>query len=385
MGAFAGVTHTMGLAQHSGEVLGITQIFLAAQWQLLRARGACAASCNEDSQQKTEDKGMRECLCHATTFARIADGLKRFDTQIRPLVIHDDKSVTAPWGGNVPAALEPAIVYATQDIYFSKAVGRFFEILTGNDRLDWFQSSAAGTEHPVLRAVGAKAGAYTSSHEQSASIAEWVIWAGLDFFQGGPERRAAQAARDWKRMAFREIAGTRWLVIGFGHIGQETAKRLRALGAHVTGVRRSGGSEEHADAMIGPDQLPTALPEADAVLLSAPLTPETEGMADAAFFAAMKPGALLANVGRGKLVDETALLNGLAAGRPAHAALDVVAEEPLPAESPIWSHSQITLTPHISALTDAAKRRTDALFLENLERYLAGRPLKNLVARTEFL
>ena len=327
---------------------------------------------------------MRECLCHAATFARIEAGLKRFDAQIRPLVIDDDKSITAPWGGEVEGAIQPQIVYATQDIYFSKAVGRFFEILMANDRLEWFQSSAAGIEHPVLRAVGAKAGAYTSSHEQSAAIAEWVVWAGLDFFQGGNERRAAQAARDWRRMPFREIAGSHWLVVGFGHIGQESAKRLRALGARVTGVRRSGGSHEHADAIVTPDRLHAALAEADAVLLSLPLTEETEGLADAGFFAAMKHGALFANVGRGKLVDETALLEGLAAGKPAHATLDVVAEEPLPGDNAIWSHPQITLTPHISALTEAAKRRTDALFLGNLERYLAGESLRNLVAREEF-
>lgn len=385
MRALAGVAHTMRLAKDGRQVLGIAQVFLAAKRQFLCAGSACGPGHNKASQQETEDKGMHECLCHATTFARIEAGLKRFDAQIRPLVIHDDKSLTAPWGGDAPAEPQPQIVYATQDIYFSKAVGRFFEILTGNDRLDWFQSSAAGIEHPVLRAIGAKAGAYTSSHEQSASIAEWVAWAGLDFFQGGPERRAAQAAKDWKRMAFREIAGTHWLVVGFGHIGQESAKRLRALGAHVTGVRRSGGSHLDADAMITPDRLPVALPEADAVLLSLPLTDETEGLADAAFFAAMKPGSLFTNVGRGKLVDEAALLDGLAAGRPAHATLDVVAEEPLPAESPIWSHPQVTLTPHISALTEAAKQRTDALFLENLQRYLAGDMLRNLVPRTEFL
>ncbi len=327
---------------------------------------------------------MREFLCHAVTFARIEASLKRFDAEIWPIVINDDKSLTAPWGGQVPERPRPQIVYATQDVYFSKAISRFFEILTGDDRLDWFQSSAAGIEHPVLRAIGAKAGAYTSSHEQSASIAEWVVWAGLDFFQGGPERRAAQAGRQWKRMPFREIGGSNWLVVGFGHIGQESATRLRALGAVVTGVRRSGGDHEHADAMITPDALADALPQADAVLLSLPLTAQTEAVADAAFFAAMKEGSLFANVGRGKLVDEAALLDALAARRPAHAALDVVAEEPLPDQSPIWTHPQITLTPHISALTDAAKHRTDRLFLDNLENFLAGGTLRNLVARSEF-
>lgn len=374
----------MRLSEHGRKVLGIAEVLLAAQRQSLAIGAACRKGRKQASQQQRENYDMRELLCHASTFARIEPGLKRFDAQIDPILIHDDRTFSAPWSGTVEAEPQPELVYATQDIYFSKAVGRFFEILMANDRLDWFQSSAAGIEHPVLRAVGAKARAYTSSHEQSASIAEWVIWAGLDFFQGGPERRAAQAARDWKRMPFREIAGTHWLVIGFGHIGQESARRLRALGARVTGVRRSGGANEHADEMTGPGDLPATLPHADAILLSLPLTEETEGLANAAFFAAMKPGALFANVGRGRLVDEPALLEGLAAGRPAHAALDVVCEEPLPEDSPIWSHPQVTLTPHISALTQAAERRTDALFLDNLERYLTGAPLRNLVPREEF-
>ena len=328
---------------------------------------------------------MKSILCHTQTFARIEDRLKPFAAEVYPVTMDDDSQIAHPWGGGDGADVgDLSIVYGTQDIYFSKAAPTFFKLLMEAPSIDWFQSSAAGIEHPLLQAVGLKAGVYTASHEQSPAIAEWVIWAGLDHFQGGPERRAAQADETWQRMEFRELSDTHWLIVGFGHIGRASAQRLRALGAKVTGVRRTGGSDPDADRMIQPADMASALGEVDAVLLSLPLSPDTEGIADAAFFAAMRPGALFANVGRGKLVDEAALIAGLDAGRPGHAALDVTATEPLPKGHPIWSHPKITLTPHISALTEAAKHRTDALFLTNLEAFLSGGPLTNLIDKSAF-
>ena len=120
------------------------------------------------------------------------------------------------------------------------------------------------------------------------------------------------------------------------------------------------------------------------VLLCLPLTEATADIADAAFFAKMKPGSLLINVGRGGLVDEQALFEALKNGAPAQAYLDVVREEPLPSDSPIWTHPDIVLTPHISALTAGSGLRTDKIFLENLQHFLAGRPLKNRVDPDEF-
>ncbi|MCI4646061.1 MAG: hypothetical protein MRY64_14865 [Hyphomonadaceae bacterium] len=328
---------------------------------------------------------MKDVLCHVATFARIEDRLKRFGDHVSPLVIDDDSVFTRPWGEPADSPSRPLIVYATQDAYFSPSSRRFFQHLLDASELVWYQSSAAGLENPALRAAGRKALAFTSSHEQSPAIAEWVLWAAFDHLQGGPARRAAQAEESWDRQPFREMSETRWVIVGFGNIGRETARRLRALGAHVTGIRRSAGPDPDADLILPPTELYSALGEADAVLLCVPLGPETEGLADAGFFAAMKPGALFVNVGRGKLVDEAALLAGLSAGRPGHASLDVVATEPLPEGHPIWPHPQITLTPHIAALTEAAKHRTDTLFLDNLERHIAGTALRNLIEKSVFL
>lgn len=324
---------------------------------------------------------MRHLLIHAKSFARVEDALKRFSDQISPLVLDDEGHLKHPWG---ESEANSAIAYGTQDAYFSPAVMTFFQTLMEFERLDWFQSSAAGVEHPLIQAVGKKAGLFSGSHEQSDAIAEWVLWAGLDYFQDGARRRQSQSDKVWGRLPFRELSGSHWLVIGFGAIGQACGRRLRALGVDVTGVRRSGGADPAADRIIHPDNLAEALPDADAVLLCLPLTDATENIADEAFFAAMKPASLFINVGRGGLVDETALLKALDKGLPANAYLDVVREEPLPPESAIWSHPKITLTPHISALTEGSKVRTDVVFLENIEAFLDQKPLRNAVGRDEF-
>ncbi|MEO1188834.1 MAG: NAD(P)-dependent oxidoreductase [Pseudomonadota bacterium] len=324
---------------------------------------------------------MRDLLIHAKSFARIEAALKPFSDRISPLVLDDDGQLNHPWG---ESEADAAIAFGTQDVYFSPAVMTFFQTLMAFEKLDWFQSSAAGTEHPMIQAVGRKAAQFSGSHEQSEAIAEWVLWAGLDYFQDGRARRQAQQAKNWTRLPFREIAGSKWLIFGFGAIGQACGRRLRALGADVTGVRRNVADSPSADRVISQDQAQAEISKADVILLSLPLTEATEDIADAAFFAKMQPGSLLINVGRGGLVDETALFAALAAGAPAQAYLDVVREEPLSEDSPIWTHPDIVLTPHISALTLGSQVRTDKVFLDNLQRFLEAKPLRNSVSTDEF-
>ncbi|MDE0407607.1 MAG: D-2-hydroxyacid dehydrogenase, partial [Alphaproteobacteria bacterium] len=208
------------------------------------------------------------------------------------------------------------------------------------------------------------------------AVADYVMAGVMEAFHRGEERRKQQRGRLWKRVEFREIADTRWLVFGMGHIGRAVARRAKGFDAHVTGVRRNPAGNEPADATIAPAGLARALPEADVVVLTAPLTDETRGVVDADFLDAMKAGSVLVNVARGGLVDERALLAALDRGRPAHAVLDVFEEEPLPAWNRFWSHPRVLMSAHCAGASPGTIRRNDELFLDNLDRFLSGRLLR---------
>ena len=271
----------------------------------------------------------------------------------------------------------PDIGWMAVELFASPASRNFFVTLLKARALKWVQSAAAGFDNPAFKSLVSNGARLTTNNAQAVSMSEYVLWGVLDHFQLGPERRAAQAKHDWTRPSYREIGRMNWLIVGFGAIGQAVAVRAGAFGAHVTGVRRTPGPHPAAQAMATPDQVKSLLPEADVVVLLVPLSPATAGMVDADFLAAMKPGSMLVNVGRGDLVDEPALLAALDAGKPGHALLDVFHEEPLPADSPFWDHPRVTLTAHASSIGDGLGPRGEALFLDNLERYLTGKPLLN--------
>ena len=290
--------------------------------------------------------------------------------------------------GWTSAALETVppldIAFGNADAFFSWVVRDYMTAILKSPSLGWFQSAAAGIENPALMMIGQKARLYTTNHTQAESMAEWALWQALDFLRDGPGHRALQAESKWQRVKAREIRGSRWLVVGYGSIGQAVGRRVTALGGEVTGLRRSPGPADGAARIARPDSLYAELPRADVVLLCPPHTPETENMANAAFFAAMTPDALFMNLGRGALVDEDALIAALDNGRPAFAALDVTRTEPLPPESPLWSHPRIAITPHDSSDTPGTVAGADETFLANLALYLAGKPMKHLVESAAF-
>jgi phosphoglycerate dehydrogenase-like enzyme len=270
---------------------------------------------------------------------------------------------------------QPEWGWFSADSGFGAAGRALFVSMLKSNRLSWVHTGAAGLDNPIWAQLVDKGAALSTGHGQAISIAEYVIAGVLDHFQRWPERHAEQAARRWSRLPFREMAGTRWLIVGFGAIGEAVADRARAFGAHITGVRRSGAPHPAADRMARLADVRELLPDADVVVLAAPLNGETAGLADAAFFGAMKPRSVLVNVGRGGLVDEAALLAALDAGAPGHAILDVFRTEPLPDDSPLWTHPKVSLTAHASAFGSGQTARNDTLFLENLRRRLAGEPL----------
>lgn len=192
---------------------------------------------------------------------------------------------------------------------------------------------------------------------------------------------------DWsnEKPPMRSVCGSRVTVLGTGDIGTSFARRVKAMGAKtVVGVSRSGRRVDDAyDAMYTTAQLDQVLPETEILAMALPGTAETEGILSRSRIALLPKEAVVVNVGRGTAIDQDALMEALNAGRLAGAALDVVRPEPLPPEHPLWNTKNLLLTPHLSGFMSLGITRDTAvaLFCEDFENYIAGRPLKRLVDR----
>ena len=284
-----------------------------------------------------------------------------------------------------PPDAHPEVGWLSSDVFFGGLVERFFEIAEQSPEFRWLQSAAAGVDLDGYQRLMDRGARICNAHLTAIPIAEYVLRAVLDVFQDAERWRTAQADGRWKHHNFREVWRSRWLIIGLGAIGAETARRARAFEAHVTGVRRHPTGDEPVDVMISPADVLRALPEADVVVLAAPATPETENLVDDAFLSALKPGAVLVNVARGKLIDDEALLRALDGDRLATAVLDVFNTEPLERDHPFWTHPKVVLTPHTSGGGIGRWERGAELFCDNLRRFLAGEPLVNEVTTMELL
>jgi phosphoglycerate dehydrogenase-like enzyme len=196
--------------------------------------------------------------------------------------------------------------------------------------------------------------------------------------RGLPAHVSAQRERRWVPAQGEDLEGKVAAVIGLGPIGVEIARLASALGMRVVGMRRRVVGDEPCETwpMV---RLGELLGIADWVVLALPLTAETHHLLDTAALARMRPEARLVNVGRGELVDEAALAVALRDGRLAGAALDVFEAEPLPEASPLWELPGVLVTPHVAAATPTTHHHAAELFVDNLGRWLHGRPLRNEV------
>jgi phosphoglycerate dehydrogenase-like enzyme len=216
----------------------------------------------------------------------------------------------------------------------------------------------------------------------SGPLAEFVMMALLQHVKDLDRLRRDKAEKRWREAHTDTLSGKTVCVVGMGNIGRTVAERARPFGARVVGVKRTvreaDEAWDYADELFATHDLPQALREADYVVVTLPGTPETYHLLDAAALSRMKRGAYFVNVGRGKAVDEAALVEALRDGRLSGAALDVFEEEPLPEESPLWELENVILSPHstdnVPELTNELQSR---LFCENLRRYLDGEPLVN--------
>lgn len=277
-------------------------------------------------------------------------------------------------------------VYGVPDLDAAKLA----RAVRANPRLRWVHTMAAGGGGTVKAAqlTGEeleRVAFTTSAGVHGAPLAEFALFGLLAGAKDLPRLEADQAERHWPgRWGMGQLAEQTVLVLGLGGIGAEVARLLKAFGARVIGTSRHERPVEDVDELVRPDAIAAVASRVDAVVVALPGTAATERMLGRAFFDAARPGLVVVNVGRGTVIDEPALLDALGAGRVGFAALDVTAVEPLPQDSPLWTHPRVLISPHTAALTTGEERRIAELFADNATRLLDGRPLRNRVDTVDF-
>jgi phosphoglycerate dehydrogenase-like enzyme len=283
-----------------------------------------------------------------------------------------------PKDGDLPAGAQQTEVYLR--FWDGRGGERLERLLERAQNLQWVHTPSAGVDRLPLDRMAARGVRLTNGRGiHDVPIAETVFAYLLAFAKRLGEHRRSQKEHRWRQLRLEELSGKTLLLYGYGSIGREIASRARAFGLTVEAVRESGRAEGGLAAVYRPGDLTRAVAGADIIVVAAPLTPGTRGAFGRPIYAAMKQGCWFVNVSRGEIVEEGALLEGLSRGRPAYAALDVFAAEPLPEQSPLWDLESVWITPHDAWSSPHAKARSLELFVDNLKRYLAGRPLRNKV------
>ncbi len=259
------------------------------------------------------------------------------------------------------------------------------EVVASNPRLRWVQTMAAGGGSQVKAANLADADLArvtftTSAGVHAVPLAEFSVFGVLAGAKGLPRLQGQQAAHEWgPRWTMRHVSQLTVVVVGLGHIGRQCVASFAALGARVIGVNRSIRDVPGAERVVTTDRLLEVAAEADALVLTLPDALGTPGLVSREVLEATRPGCIVTNVGRGLTVDEPALVELLASGHLAFAALDVTAVEPLPSDSPLWDLSNVLIAPHCAALDDEEPRLIAELFADNARRLIAGDAMRNVV------
>lgn len=248
--------------------------------------------------------------------------------------------------------------------------------------LHWLHIPRAGVDNTLIPEVMERDLLITNSvGVHAAPISEFVLLYILSHAKCVASLLDLQAKKSWgsKHLPINEIDGKTVLVIGTGKIGQAIITRCAAFGMNVIGSSRSGRPIAGANKVVGNGEWRSVLPEADYVVIAAPLTKETRHMFGAAEFALMKEDSYFINIARGEIADEDALLEALKNGPMAGAALDVFSTEPLPSDNPFWTQPNVFVTPHASWHSPDVQRRIFQLFYDNLKLYASHQPLFNIV------
>jgi phosphoglycerate dehydrogenase-like enzyme len=259
-----------------------------------------------------------------------------------------------------------------------------YAVLRRSPQLAWVHTHSAGADRPIYAELRGRGVAVSTSSGANAQVVAQTALAGLlALLRRFPQLMRAQVERRWAPLVAGpmppDLAGQTVVLLGWGPIGRTLQPLLALLGLHVVVVRRSAEPAGPGIETVTLARLPQVLPRADWLLLACPLTSETRGLIDAAALARLPAGAQLVNVARGEVVVEADLVAALQSGALAGAYLDVFAQEPLPAESPLWALPQVLLTPHAAGHASGNAARALAIFTDNLGRWLRGQALRNSV------
>jgi phosphoglycerate dehydrogenase-like enzyme len=285
--------------------------------------------------------------------------------------------------GTVPAAFERLAPDATVILNWSNSNAWLRQVLPMCPRVRWVHARSAGLDEVLFPELVENPLVLTNaSGVFSDSLGEFALAAILFFAKGFRRLVRSQEAGVWDPFDVRLIAGQTVGIVGYGSIGRAVAARLRPLGMKVLALRRAAGADardESVDRVYGPEQRLEMIAQCDYIVVSAPLTADTRGLIGEAEFAAMKPEAVVINIGRGPVIDEPSLLRALTDGHIQGAALDVFDTEPLPPGHAFYGLRNVLLSPHSADHTRDWLERAMQFFLDNFERFRKGEPLRNVV------
>ena len=312
----------------------------------------------------------------ASAFPDHIDVIMRPDLMPAPLYVADHGDPA--WRRNPEQEREWHHLLAQAEILLDFPQHEARPLLELAPKVRWVQTTSAGVG-PLVQRLGLQDShliVTTASGIHAQPLAEFVFAALLYHTKEIGRLKEEQRAHQWHRFAGVELAGQTMAVIGPGRIGREIARIARAFRMRVVAMGRDSDPARAeslgVDRLFSREELHLMLAEADCLVVCAPFTPETEDLLGAAEFAALKPGAVFVNIGRGAIIDEHALLQSLSEGRIAFAALDVFREEPLPPDSPFWDMPNVLINPHSASTVATENAKIAELFVRNLGHYLAG-------------
>jgi len=282
------------------------------------------------------------------------------------------------WGNGAelsPDETEIDYVWLSARCKMDGALEKAFDLVLACKSVGVVQTFNAGLDDPYYKKISDKGTRICNSSAQAVGISEYVLAQVMSVIHPVEDQRKLQADKQWQVTPFREMSRTNWLIIGYGPIGQEIATRVKPFGASISVIRRTARAVENADRVGTLADLNDFAGDADVIVLACPLNDDTRGFANKQFFSAAKQDAILVNIARGPLIDDTAMIASLDDGRLATAILDVFDEEPLPTDNPLWSHPKVRLTAHTSFAGEGVYPRWDRLFLDNISCFVKGEAL----------